>query len=167
VFDAHELDAAGIELDDRPADPVTDPPHDRSERMGGRRRNRRTVHPRRHLRGRARGGRRPGRASSARLPGRPSSDVPRPGGSERRVDGKEARERGHDVRTAIEWIRDNERSQIDGRTSGLVKLVADERTGELLGGHIGAEVAGAMIHEVVAAMAGRTPPSALGGAIHV
>jgi pyruvate/2-oxoglutarate dehydrogenase complex dihydrolipoamide dehydrogenase (E3) component len=79
---------------------------------------------------------------------------------------REAREAGHEVRTAVSPIADNERAEIDGRSFGVVKLVADDRTGELLGGHIVAEEAGAMIHEVVAAMAGRVPAEALGEAIH-
>ena len=49
---------------------------------------------------------------------------------------------------------------------GIVKLVADRSTGELLGGHIVAETAGDMIHEVVAAMAARAPVKAIGDAIH-
>jgi pyruvate/2-oxoglutarate dehydrogenase complex dihydrolipoamide dehydrogenase (E3) component len=79
---------------------------------------------------------------------------------------REAHEAGHEVRTATEQIVDNERSSIDGRPDGMVKLVADARTGELLGGHIVAEGAGAMIHEVVAVMAGRVPAATIGGAIH-
>jgi pyruvate/2-oxoglutarate dehydrogenase complex dihydrolipoamide dehydrogenase (E3) component len=79
---------------------------------------------------------------------------------------REAHEAGHEVRTATEQIADNERSSIDGRPDGMVKLVADARTGELLGGHIVAEGAGAMIHEVVAVMAGRVPAATIGGAIH-
>jgi pyruvate/2-oxoglutarate dehydrogenase complex dihydrolipoamide dehydrogenase (E3) component len=77
-----------------------------------------------------------------------------------------ALEEGHEVRTATEQIVDNERSSIDGRPTGMVKLVADARTGELLGGHIVAAGAGAMIHEVVAVMAGRVPAATIGGAIH-
>jgi pyruvate/2-oxoglutarate dehydrogenase complex dihydrolipoamide dehydrogenase (E3) component len=77
-----------------------------------------------------------------------------------------ALEEGHEVRTATEQIVDNERSSIDGRPAGIVKLVADARTGELLGGHIVAEGAGAMIHEVVAVMAGRVPAATIGRAIH-
>ncbi len=77
-----------------------------------------------------------------------------------------AEEAGHDVRTAVSRIRDNERSHIDGRLAGLVKLVADAGTGELLGGHVVAEEAGAMIHEVVAAMAGGVPASQVAEAIH-
>ncbi len=78
----------------------------------------------------------------------------------------EARAAGRGVATASARIADNERAQIDGRPHGLVKLVADRRTGELLGGHVVAEEAGAMIHEVVAAMAGRVPVRALADAIH-
>jgi pyruvate/2-oxoglutarate dehydrogenase complex dihydrolipoamide dehydrogenase (E3) component len=78
----------------------------------------------------------------------------------------QAREAGHDIRTAELSLADNERSDIDGRTAGMVKLVADADTGELLGGHIVGEDAGAMIHEVVVAMAGRVPASVVGGAIH-
>jgi len=79
---------------------------------------------------------------------------------------REARGRGHELRTAVVRLEDNERAHIEGRTDGLVKLIADARTGELLGGHIVGEEAGAMIHEVVAAMAGRVPTGAVGGAIH-
>jgi pyruvate/2-oxoglutarate dehydrogenase complex dihydrolipoamide dehydrogenase (E3) component len=78
----------------------------------------------------------------------------------------QARDAGHDVRTAVIAFDQNERAHIDGVPEGLVKLVADAGTGELLGGHIVAEEAGAMIHEVVAAMAGRIPAAALGDAIH-
>jgi pyruvate/2-oxoglutarate dehydrogenase complex dihydrolipoamide dehydrogenase (E3) component len=77
-----------------------------------------------------------------------------------------ARDAGHEIRTAITQLGDNERSAIDGRSFGLVKLVADARSDELLGGHIVGEEAGAMIHEVVAAMFGRVPASAIGEAIH-
>jgi pyruvate/2-oxoglutarate dehydrogenase complex dihydrolipoamide dehydrogenase (E3) component len=79
---------------------------------------------------------------------------------------REARTAGHDVRTALSLMRDNERAAIDGRALGVVKLVADAHTGELLGGHIVGEDAGAMIHEVVAAMTGRVPAAALGDAVH-
>ena len=77
-----------------------------------------------------------------------------------------ARDAGREVRIAIRELADNERSDIDGSPFGLVKLVADARSGELLGGHIVGEEAGAMIHEVVAAMSGRVPASTIGDAIH-
>jgi pyruvate/2-oxoglutarate dehydrogenase complex dihydrolipoamide dehydrogenase (E3) component len=77
-----------------------------------------------------------------------------------------ARDAGHMVRTAIIGLEENERSDIDGRSFGLVKLVADARSGELLGGHIVGAEAGAMIHEVVATMSGRVASSAIAAAIH-
>ncbi len=79
---------------------------------------------------------------------------------------REARETDAEVRTAVLPLADNERAQIDGETAGLVKLVADARTGELLGGHIVGQEAGAMIHEIVALMAARAPAAAAGAAIH-
>jgi pyruvate/2-oxoglutarate dehydrogenase complex dihydrolipoamide dehydrogenase (E3) component len=77
-----------------------------------------------------------------------------------------ARDAGHIVRTAIIGLDQNERSDIDGCRFGLVKLVADTRSGELLGGHIVGGEAGAMIHEVVATMAARVAASAIAAAIH-
>ncbi len=60
----------------------------------------------------------------------------------------------------------DERALIEGERWGLVKIVADARTKEILGGHIVGEHAGELIHEVVAAMAGRLEPRTIGGAIH-
>jgi pyruvate/2-oxoglutarate dehydrogenase complex dihydrolipoamide dehydrogenase (E3) component len=77
-----------------------------------------------------------------------------------------AREAGHDVRTAVVPLETNERAHIEGRPFGLVKLVADASTGELLGGHVVGEEAGAMIHEVAVAMAGRIPAGAVADVIH-
>ena len=68
--------------------------------------------------------------------------------------------------SAIERFADNERAHIDGSTHGLVKVVADRGTGELLGGHIVGEDAGALIHEIVVLMAARTPATAVHHAIH-
>lgn len=79
---------------------------------------------------------------------------------------REAREQGHDVRTAVSTLSDNERAHIEGSTQGLVKLVADAGSGELLGGHIVGDEAGAMIHEVVAVMAERATAENTGDAIH-
>ncbi len=77
-----------------------------------------------------------------------------------------ALDEGHDVVTALLRIADNERAVIEGNTHGIVKLVADKGSGELLGGHIVGENAGEMIHEIVAAMAGRFPIDVVGEAIH-
>ena len=78
----------------------------------------------------------------------------------------QARKAGHAVRTSVVPIADNERATIDGSGFGVVKLVADAANGQLLGGHIVADGAGAMIHEVVAIMAGHLAAPAIGDAIH-
>ena len=79
---------------------------------------------------------------------------------------RQAREDGHAVVTALASYEDNERALIEGRTHGLVKLVAERTTGELLGGHIVGEEAGALIHEVVVLMAARATAPAVARAMH-
>jgi pyruvate/2-oxoglutarate dehydrogenase complex dihydrolipoamide dehydrogenase (E3) component len=79
---------------------------------------------------------------------------------------KAARDEGHDVVTSLLRFADNERAVIEGAPHGIVKLVADKQSKELLGGHIVGETAGDMIHEVVAAMAAQVPAHVLGEAIH-
>jgi pyruvate/2-oxoglutarate dehydrogenase complex dihydrolipoamide dehydrogenase (E3) component len=78
----------------------------------------------------------------------------------------EARKEGREVSVGISRAVDNERAVIDGRSIGLVKVIADTQTGELLGGHIVGVEAGAMIHEIVALMAGRVPVAVGGSAVH-
>ena len=77
-----------------------------------------------------------------------------------------AREADRDVVTSLLRFSDNERAVMEGKPEGHVKLVADARTGELLGGHIVGEGAGDMIHEVVVAMAGSVPARTAADAIH-
>ncbi len=77
-----------------------------------------------------------------------------------------ARGAGHEVVTGLVRMADVTRAFLEGEPFGLVKLVADEDSGELLGGHIVGEHAGELIHEVVAAMAARTPVATLGNTIH-
>jgi pyruvate/2-oxoglutarate dehydrogenase complex dihydrolipoamide dehydrogenase (E3) component len=79
---------------------------------------------------------------------------------------RQARDERDDVITSVVRFEDNERSHIEGRTHGLVKLVAGSRTGELLGGHIVGEEAGALIHQVVLMMVARTTAPAVARAIH-
>ena len=79
---------------------------------------------------------------------------------------EQAREAGHEVRTSVVPIAENERARIDGVTYGVVKLVASVSDGEVLGGHIVGDGAGAMIHEVVAMMAGRLPARIIADAVH-
>ena len=77
----------------------------------------------------------------------------------------QARQQGVDVRIGIARVADNERSRIDGCLDGVVKVVADV-DGQILGGHVVAEGAAGLVHELVAMMAGRVPAPAVGEAIH-
>jgi pyruvate/2-oxoglutarate dehydrogenase complex dihydrolipoamide dehydrogenase (E3) component len=79
---------------------------------------------------------------------------------------RQARDEGRAVITSVRRFDDNERAHIDGSTHGLVKLVADGGTGELLGGHIVGEEAGSLIHQIVLLMAARTAAPAVARAIH-
>jgi pyruvate/2-oxoglutarate dehydrogenase complex dihydrolipoamide dehydrogenase (E3) component len=79
---------------------------------------------------------------------------------------REARDDGRDVITSVARFADNERSHIEGSREGLVKLVADRRTGELHGGHIVGEEAGALIHQIVLMMVARATAPAVAHAIH-
>ncbi len=66
---------------------------------------------------------------------------------------KGAKERGIDVRAASYLFADHGKSLILGATDGFVKLLADPRGGEILGGCCVGPQAGELIHEIVAAMA--------------
>jgi pyruvate/2-oxoglutarate dehydrogenase complex dihydrolipoamide dehydrogenase (E3) component len=77
-----------------------------------------------------------------------------------------AREAGTEVVTSKFRMADNERAVIEGAPEGHVKLVADARSGDLLGGHVVGEGAGELIHEIVIAMAGRVPARTAAMAIH-
>ncbi len=168
VFDVHDLGAAGVELDDRGRPVLTE--------------TLRTTNPDVWAAGDATGdllfthvGSYEAELVVDDLLGRPRARdyrvVPRvtycdPEVASVGLTERQAREAGLDVKTAVLRFEDNERAHIDGRTAGLVKIVADARTGEVLGGHIVGEEAGAMIHEVVALMAARTPAAVAGAAMH-
>jgi dihydrolipoamide dehydrogenase len=55
---------------------------------------------------------------------------------------------------------------VESEDIGLVKVIADIQSGEILGGHIVAPAAGEMIHEIVAAMTARATVRDLAEAIH-
>jgi pyruvate/2-oxoglutarate dehydrogenase complex dihydrolipoamide dehydrogenase (E3) component len=162
VFDAHDLDAAGVELDD-----------DGSPVLTG---TLRSTSPDVWVAGDATGdllfthvGTYEAELVVKDILGRPERRdyrvVPRvtfcdPEVASVGITEQEARDDGRDVITSVVPVQDNERARIEGSTHGLVKLVADRGTGELLGGHIVGEEAGALIHQVVLLM--RT-----GGAVSV
>jgi pyruvate/2-oxoglutarate dehydrogenase complex dihydrolipoamide dehydrogenase (E3) component len=80
---------------------------------------------------------------------------------------EQAWQAGHEVKVGMARFRDSTRAFIEGERDGLVKLVADAVTGEVLGGHVVGENAGELIHQVVAVMAARSPAEAVADAIHV
>jgi pyruvate/2-oxoglutarate dehydrogenase complex dihydrolipoamide dehydrogenase (E3) component len=73
---------------------------------------------------------------------------------------------GHSVKVGLERFDGSTRAFLEGEPTGFVKLVADASTGELLGGHIVGQGAGELIHQVVVMMATRAPVDAAARAIH-
>jgi mercuric reductase len=65
---------------------------------------------------------------------------------------KEANEAGHAAMTSLLPLESVPRALVNRDTVGVVKLVADESTGELLGAHVMAEGAGDVIQAAVVAM---------------
>ena len=68
---------------------------------------------------------------------------------------REAAERHHAVRVARYPFNDHGKSMILGCQEGFVKLLADARSGELLGGACVGPQAGELIHEITVAIAAR------------
>ena len=64
----------------------------------------------------------------------------------------EAREAGREVETATYPFADHGKAMVRGETDGLVKLMADRATGEILGASVVGPEAGEIIHELVVAM---------------
>jgi dihydrolipoamide dehydrogenase len=77
-----------------------------------------------------------------------------------------ATERGHKVRVGRFPFQALGKAMILGETDGFVKIVADEKYGEILGIHILHAQAGQMVGEAVAAMYGELPVADLARAIH-
>ncbi|MEX1044977.1 MAG: NAD(P)/FAD-dependent oxidoreductase [Chthoniobacterales bacterium] len=65
---------------------------------------------------------------------------------------REAAELGLDVAAATYPFADHGKSMVHGKTDGLVKLLADRATGELLGGAVVGPHASELIHEIVVAL---------------
>jgi len=65
---------------------------------------------------------------------------------------REASELGLDFAAATYPFDDHGKSMVHGKTDGFVKLIADRKTGELLGGAVVGPHASELIHEVVVAL---------------
>jgi len=80
---------------------------------------------------------------------------------------RQGREAGIDVRIGFASLAEAEKAQIDGQVHGHVKVVADARSGELLGCHVVAE--DGRRHDPRgpwAMMAGRVPVGVVARAMH-
>jgi dihydrolipoamide dehydrogenase len=79
---------------------------------------------------------------------------------------EQARQEGCNVGIGTYDIGYLGKALVESEDIGLVKLVADVQSGEILGGHIVAPAAGELIHEIVAAMTARATVRDLADAIH-
>ena len=79
----------------------------------------------------------------------------------------EAKALGHNVRVGTADFAGSGRAKAIGLPVGMVKLVADDGTSELLGGHILGPRADDLIHEVVAAMYKKGSAMSIAKSIHV
>ena len=78
----------------------------------------------------------------------------------------EAEKKGLDVRVEKFAIGGLGRALIDLDRRGFVKLVADRKSNQILGGHIVGKEAGHLIHEIALAVKGKMPVTALARMIH-
>jgi pyruvate/2-oxoglutarate dehydrogenase complex dihydrolipoamide dehydrogenase (E3) component len=79
---------------------------------------------------------------------------------------KEAKADGRRIRVATYPFDDHGKSMIRGETDGLVKLIADSDTHEIVGGAVVGPEASELIHEIVVAMYFRAKASDLAGIPH-
>ena len=79
---------------------------------------------------------------------------------------QEARQRSADVLTLTGDLSANDRSVLDGSTSGFVRLYVARRNGRILGATIVGEHAGELISEVSVAMVNGMKVSRLAAVIH-
>ncbi len=168
VFDAHDFDAAGVRLDDTGKPLLTQ--------------TLRTTNPRVSVAGDATGellfthvGSYEAGIVAADLAGKPRTRdyrvVPKVTYTEPEIASvglteRQAVEAGHEVVVGRSDFAGSTRAFLEGEAAGFVKLVADARTGDVLGGHIVGELAGELIHQVVLMMASRTPAAVAAQAIH-
>ncbi len=79
---------------------------------------------------------------------------------------KQAREQGHRVKSGKFDYASLTRPILSDETEGFIKIVAEEDSGRILGGHIVGAEASSLIHEVAAAMAGGLTVSDIGNTLH-
>ena len=80
---------------------------------------------------------------------------------------QEAIDAGHGIKTGEAYFKHLGRAKAIGETEGLVKIIADVETGQLLGGHILGPHADDLIHEVAVAMYDGAKAESLYRSIHI
>lgn len=79
----------------------------------------------------------------------------------------QAREAGHEVKVGTGRFSGSGRAKAIGLTEGMVKIIVDAESGEILGGHILGPHADDLIHEIVVAMYHHGTVEALQKSIHI
>ncbi len=79
---------------------------------------------------------------------------------------KQAQEQGHRVKSGKFDYASLTRPILSDETEGFIKIVAEESSGRILGGHIVGAEASSLIHEVAVAMAGGLTVSDVGNTLH-
>jgi pyruvate/2-oxoglutarate dehydrogenase complex dihydrolipoamide dehydrogenase (E3) component len=79
---------------------------------------------------------------------------------------RQARDKGHRVKTGRFEYSSMTRPIVSGEMDGFIKIVADEDSGLILGGHIVGSEASSLVHEVAAAMAGGLTAATVGNTLH-
>jgi dihydrolipoamide dehydrogenase len=79
---------------------------------------------------------------------------------------KQAQEKGYNVKVGKFDYANLTRAIVSDETDGFIKIIAEEDSGRILGGHIVGTEASSLIHEVAAAMAGGMSVSDVGNTLH-
>ncbi len=79
---------------------------------------------------------------------------------------RQAKEQGHKVKVGKFNYADLTRSIATGETEGFIKVIAEEESRRILGGHIIGAEASTLIHEIAVAMAGGVTVSGVGDLLH-
>jgi pyruvate/2-oxoglutarate dehydrogenase complex dihydrolipoamide dehydrogenase (E3) component len=79
---------------------------------------------------------------------------------------RQAREKGYKVKIGKSDYANLTRAIVSDETDGFIKIVAEEGSGHILGGHIVGAEASSLIHEVAAAMAGGITAADIGNTLH-
>jgi pyruvate/2-oxoglutarate dehydrogenase complex dihydrolipoamide dehydrogenase (E3) component len=79
---------------------------------------------------------------------------------------RHAQEKGYQVKAGKFDYANLTRPIVSDETDGFIKIVAEEHSGRILGGHIVGAGASSLIHEVAAAMAGELTVSDVGNTLH-